>query len=493
NHPNAPKILPIVARNPRDPVHRPLIQPDESSSSHGGFDSSTRDQLRRVAEVVGGAIDSTVNTSCSFPTQVQGLHLQNAATSSNNSGIQHDVRRQHAPAVEEHSSEHLVVQVCSEDEAYYEDEDVVCSQPMVPHMGMVFDTPKEAYNLYNDYAFKMGFSIRIASSRKSSVTKELIRKEWECNHARKADSEGEGSNSASTSTNDFAAGKVVSKKKRAEAVLTVDSRKRNTIKKFDCKAHMAIGLRNGQWEVIVMQPEHTHPLVKQIGQRKQLRSHRKISWADYEMLQTLHGQNISTSQIMGVLGDIHGGVGNLTFNTKDVSNLRTNMRGRLQWRDMDATVEYFCKLQAESPSFFHRVMIDEENVVRGLFWMDGRTRELCKHFRDCIFFDTTFCTNRYDMPFAPIVGINNNLHSILLGTPPKHGSAPERCSGMVVVASFDHLFSKYFSGISSTSRCVKTFRIWGNNRPSRSNMLQEHTYVVASLPTETVRTRVDLG
>ena len=53
--------------------------------------------------------------------------------------------------------------------------------------------------------------------------------------------------------------------------------------------------------------------------------------------------------------------------------------------------------------------IDSDNAVRGLFWVDGRTREMYKTFRDCIFFDTTFCVNRYNMPFAPIVGVNNHM------------------------------------------------------------------------------------
>jgi hypothetical protein len=118
---------------------------------------------------------------------------------------------------------------------------------------------------------------------------------------------------------------------------------------------------------------------------------------------------------MGILGDFHGGIANLTFSGKDVSNMRTRLRGVLSYRDMDATLEYFQKQQAESPSFYYAPMIDTDNVVRGLFWVDGRTRELYKSFGDCIFMDTTFCTNRYSMPFAPIVGINNHLQSILLG------------------------------------------------------------------------------
>jgi hypothetical protein len=95
--------------------------------------------------------------------------------------------------------------------------------------------------------------------------------------------------------------------------------------------------------------------------------------------------------------------------------MRTRLRGGLSYRDMDATLEYFQKQQAESPSFYYAPMIDADNVVRGLFWVDGRTRELYKSFGDCIFLDTTFYTNRYNMLFAPIVGINNHLQSILLG------------------------------------------------------------------------------
>jgi hypothetical protein len=61
------------------------------------------------------------------------------------------------------------------------------------------------------------------------------------------------------------------------------------------------------------------------------------------------------------------------------------------------------------------VKIDSDNAVRGLFLVDGRTREIYKTFMDCIFFDTTFYVNRYNIPFVPIVGVNNHMQSILLG------------------------------------------------------------------------------
>lgn len=202
--------------------------------------------------------------------------------------------------------------IVDDEVVYQEEEDVVSSQPVVPYEGMEFDTLDEARKAYNDYAFKMGFSIRVASSRTSCVSKQLIRKEFECSLARIPASQNEESASCQgTRASGSATSNVLvatSKKKSTIAVMTTTTRKRSILKKANCKAHMAVGLRDGKWRVVVFQKEHTHPLVKIKGRVKQLRSHRRISWADYELLKTLHHRNISTMQIMGVLGDFHGGL-----------------------------------------------------------------------------------------------------------------------------------------------------------------------------------------
>jgi len=104
---------------------------------------------------------------------------------------------------------------------------------------MEFDNVEEAMRVYNAYAFKIGFSIRVASSRNNTVTKELIRKEFECTHARRPDSEQEDNTSTSTATNDVSKAKAskrksstkdvaqakASKKKSSSVVLTTTSKK----------------------------------------------------------------------------------------------------------------------------------------------------------------------------------------------------------------------------------------------------------------------------
>jgi len=118
----------------------------------------------------------------------------------------------------------------------------------------------------------------------------LIRKEFECSHARITLGEKEDSASCNASSSATTA----SKKKSATTVMTTATRKWSTLKKADCKAHMTVGLREERWRVVVFQAEYRHPMVKIKGRVKQLRSHRRISWADYELLKTLHHRNIST-------------------------------------------------------------------------------------------------------------------------------------------------------------------------------------------------------
>ena len=156
-----------------------------------------------------------------------------------------------------------------------------------------------------------------------------------------------------------------------------DTRQRPKLLRHDCKAHMLVGKRDGAWTVTVFIAEHTHPMVQQIGRRRYFRSHRKVPEEDYQFIQTLHQQNICTAKIMGCLGSVHGGDPRcLGYVKKDVSNIRTMLRQEVSDRDMSMVIEYFEKRQAESPHFFYATQIDDQKAVRGLFWMDGRTRAL---------------------------------------------------------------------------------------------------------------------
>jgi hypothetical protein len=50
--------------------------------------------------------------------------------------------------------------------------------------------------------------------------------------------------------------------------------------------------------------------------------------------------------------------------------------------------------------------LDKNNKVRSVFWADARARLYYDICGDCISFDTTFLTNKYNLPFAPFVGVS---------------------------------------------------------------------------------------
>ncbi|XP_062081126.1 protein FAR-RED IMPAIRED RESPONSE 1-like [Humulus lupulus] len=59
--------------------------------------------------------------------------------------------------------------------------------------------------------------------------------------------------------------------------------------------------------------------------------------------------------------------------------------------------------------------LDDGGRIKNVFWANSRSRALYQEFGDVVTFDTTYLTNKYDLPFAPFVGVNHHGHSIFLG------------------------------------------------------------------------------
>lgn len=60
-------------------------------------------------------------------------------------------------------------------------------------------------------------------------------------------------------------------------------------------------------------------------------------------------------------------------------------------------------MQAKYMGFYFSIVLNEESRLKNVFWEDNRCMEVYKEFGDVVTFDTTYLTNKYDMPFAPFV------------------------------------------------------------------------------------------
>ncbi|RYQ92293.1 hypothetical protein Ahy_B09g098482 [Arachis hypogaea] len=72
-------------------------------------------------------------------------------------------------------------------------------------------------------------------------------------------------------------------------------------------------------------------------------------------------------------------------------------------------------MQQQNRNFFYEVKLDEQHRIEHVFWANARSHATYEHFGDVMSFDTTYLTNRYDMPFASFVGVNHHGQSLLLG------------------------------------------------------------------------------
>ena len=78
-------------------------------------------------------------------------------------------------------------------------------------------------------------------------------------------------------------------------------------------------------------------------------------------------------------------------------------------------LKFFQKKQVECNRLFFSIDLDEQDRLKKVFWASPRSTVAYKYFGSVITFDTTYLTNKYDMPFAHFIGFNHHGQSILLG------------------------------------------------------------------------------
>jgi hypothetical protein len=105
----------------------------------------------------------------------------------------------------------------------------------------------------------------------------------------------------------------------------------------------------------------------------------------------------------------------MSFTTKNLDNLKKKKRTKSMDTDIDATVKYLKKLQLENVGIDYTMRFDDQNTMKSIFWTGARGKMDYHLYRDFVSFDTTFSTNMYNVPFAPIVGIDGHGSNIVFG------------------------------------------------------------------------------
>ncbi|KAH9728856.1 protein FAR1-RELATED SEQUENCE [Citrus sinensis] len=219
-----------------------------------------------------------------------------------------------------------------------------------PALGMLFDNHEEMFAFYKAYGKQERFPVKVRSTKKGTdgIVKYAT---FACGRSGKSES------------------------KFANAL------KPKPNVKNDCDAKIGGCLNeDGKWVLRTLNLQHNHGLSP--DKAKYFPCNRRISASAKKRIEMNDCAGIRITQNFNSIVIGAGGYENVPFLEKDCRNFVDKTR-RLQLEEGDAMtlLKYLQKKQAEYS------------------W----SRAVYKYFEDVITFDTTYLTNKYDMPFAPFV------------------------------------------------------------------------------------------
>ncbi|XP_022979049.1 LOW QUALITY PROTEIN: protein FAR-RED ELONGATED HYPOCOTYL 3-like [Cucurbita maxima] len=247
-----------------------------------------------------------------------------------------------------------------------------------PLPGMEFESHSEAYSFYQEYARSMGFNTAIQNSRRSKTSREFIDAKFACSRygmKREYDKS-------------FNRPRMRQTKQESE-----NSTGRRACAKTDCKASMHVKRRgDGKWVIHSFFKLHNHELLPAQAVSEQTR----------KMYAAMARQFAEYKNVVGLKNDSKNPfdkVCSLAFEAGDARVL----------------LDFFTQMQNLNSNFFYAVDIGEDHRLRNLFWIDAKSRHDYTYFNDVVSLDTTYIRNKYKMPLAFFVGVNQHYQFMLLG------------------------------------------------------------------------------
>ncbi|XP_026429348.1 protein FAR1-RELATED SEQUENCE 5-like [Papaver somniferum] len=256
------------------------------------------------------------------------------------------------------------------------------------HAGKIFATIREIELAYKRYGKRLGFAVRKKTHRKN----------------------GEG----------FIRSVSYCCNRQGKPSVNRNPAKQNKTNRCGCKAGLTARLINGdKWEVSTFHALHNH-LVVSPSKIRMMPCYRDVPPNVKHRLDAYDQSGIKMHKSYISIVNDHRGYNNMTCTEKDCRNIIKELRAlRLGEGAATAIIRYFMNKVSQKSNehldFYYAVDVDEEKHLKNVFWADSWCREAYKEFGDVVSFDTTYLTKKYNMPFAPFVGVNHHGQSILLG------------------------------------------------------------------------------
>lgn len=256
----------------------------------------------------------------------------------------------------------------------------------VPKLGMGFDSEDHAYEFYNSYAGRMGFSVRKDYVNRSKIDGTVASRRYTCFREgyRQKDKRG-----------------LKAKRPRKET-------------RVGCMAQLVISRQtDGRYRATYFEEHHNHELVPACKVRL-LRSQKRLS-------QTLEhcASECSSMQPNSLTDLLLTGVGASDISSCDPLDREMILTSKHAWsvkkEEAESIHRYFQTKKLKEPSFSFSIQLDAEERMTNFFWADEKMMVDYGDFGDVVCFDTTYCLNRDQRPLVLFLGTNNHRKVLVFG------------------------------------------------------------------------------
>lgn len=253
-----------------------------------------------------------------------------------------------------------------------------------PLAGMEFESHGAAYSFYQEYARSIGFNTAIQNSRRSKTSREFIDAKFACSrYGTKREYENKSLLNRPQ--------RVRQGNKQLDHPENASGRR--SCAKTDCKASMHVKRRpDGKWIIHRFEKEHNHQLLPAQAVSEQTR----------KMYAAMARQFAEYKNVVGLKND-----------SKNPFDKGRNLA--LEPGEANILVDFFTQMQCLNSNFFYAMDVGEDQRMRNLFWADAKSRHDYLNFGDVVCFDTSYVRNKYKMPLAVFVGVNQHYQFMLLG------------------------------------------------------------------------------
>lgn len=258
----------------------------------------------------------------------------------------------------------------------------------VPKLGMGFESEDHAYEFYNAYAGRVGFSVRKDYVNRSKIDGAVASRRFTC----------------------FREGF----RQRDKRDMNVKRPRKET--RIGCLAQLVISRQpDGKYRVTHFEEKHNHELVAACRVHM-LRSQKKLVGAQVVEANSFDSSNIEPNSTPELICKTVGSCDGQSCDPIDYKGRLPSKRTR-EMREGEAgkMQQYFQSKQLKNSSFFYAMQPDADDQITNVFWADTKMVMDYSDFGDVVCLDTTYRLYNDCRPFAPFIGINHHKQMVIFG------------------------------------------------------------------------------